>query len=78
MRCALISRAGQVMAYGRLLVRQQEDGALRLDLETDGGKQLQGGIIRSDGDMTEAGLALSQQFFEVWGMSDLTLNVTLR
>jgi hypothetical protein len=47
-----------------------------LDLQTDGGKRLEGGIIDSDGDMTSASEALFRQFFEAWGMSDLTLTVT--
>ncbi|MGF1520886.1 MAG: hypothetical protein ACFBSF_01025 [Leptolyngbyaceae cyanobacterium] len=75
MRCAIISRAGQVLAYGRLFIRQQGEEGLRLDLETDGGRLLEGGLLSEDGDMTEAGQILSEQFFDVWGMSDLTLNV---
>jgi len=75
MRCTIISRAGQVLAYGRLFMRYQEDGGLRLDLETDRGRVLQGGLIEEDGDMTQAGEILSEQFFDVWGMSDLTLSI---
>lgn len=75
MRCTIISRAGQVLAYGRLFIRQQQDGELRLDLETDGGRLLKGGLLGEDGDMTEASQVLSEQFFDVWGMSDLTLNI---
>ena len=78
MRCAIVSRAGQVLARGRLLVQKGDDGELRLDLQTDGGRVLQGGMIDADGDMTTAGLELSRQFFAVWGMSDLSLTVTLR
>jgi hypothetical protein len=76
MRCAIISRAGQVLARGRLILHKGDDGNLRLDLQTDGGKLLQGGIIDSDGDMTSASEGLFHQFFEAWGMSDLTLTVT--
>lgn len=75
MRCTIISRAGQVLAYGRLFIRHQEDGSLRLDLETDRGRILQGGIIDEDGDMSHASAVLADQFFDVWGMSDLTLSV---
>jgi hypothetical protein len=75
MRCTIISRAGQVLAYGRLFISQAEDGRLRLELETDRGRILQGGWISDDGDMTEASQVLSEQFFEVWGMSDLTLSI---
>ena len=75
MRCTIISRAGQVLAYGRLFIRPQADGSLRLDLETDRGRILEGGLIDEDGDMTRAGAILSDQFFDVWGMSDLTLSI---
>lgn len=75
MRCTITSRAGQVLAYGRLFIRQQEDGSLRLDLETDRGRLLQGGTIAEDGDMTVASEILAEQFFDVWGMSDLTLSI---
>ena len=75
MRCTIISRAGQVLAYGRLFIRYQEDGGLRLDLETDRGRILQGGLISEDGDMTEASEILADHFFDTWGMSDLTLSI---
>ncbi|MDX2213678.1 MAG: hypothetical protein SFY66_10335 [Oculatellaceae cyanobacterium bins.114] len=78
MRCAVISRAGQVLANGYLMLHREEDGELRLDLQTDGGRLLQGGIIEPDGDMTSASQTLFRQFFEVWGMSDVTLTVTIR
>jgi len=75
MRCTIMSRAGQGLAYGRLLIRQEEDGALRLLLETDGGRVLPGGLLSDDGDMSAASAALAEQFFDVWGMSDLTLSI---
>jgi len=75
MRCTIISRAGQVLAYGRLYVRPEEDGTLRLELETDRGRVLSGGLISEDGDMTVASEILADQFFDVWGMSDLTLSI---
>ena len=75
MRCTIISRAGQVLAYGRLFIHEEEDGELRLDLETDGGRLLKGGLLSEDGDMTQAAQVLSEQFFDMWGMSDLTLNI---
>ena len=78
MRCAISSRAGQVLARGRLILHKGDDGELRLDLQTDGGKLIEGGIIDSDGDMTSASEELFRQFLEVWGMSDLTLTVTVR
>lgn len=78
MRCAVISRAGQVLASGRLFLQNGEDGELRLNLRTDGGRIIEGGIIAPDGDLTVASEALFRRFFEVWGMSDLTLTVTIR
>ncbi|MCA1992105.1 MAG: hypothetical protein LDL41_08665 [Coleofasciculus sp. S288] len=76
MRCAIISRAGQVLAHGRLILHKCDDDKLRLDLQTDAGRLFQGGIIDPDGDLTSASEALFRHFFEVWGMSDLTLTVT--
>ena len=78
MRCAIISRAGQTLARGRLVLSPVEDGKLRLDLVTDRGRYLEGGLVSDDGDMTEASLELSNKFFDVWGMSNLQLHVTLR
>ena len=78
MRCAIISRAGQVLANGRLILSQDDEGELRLALETDGGRYLQGGVIGPDGDMTVASQVLFRQFFEVWGMSDLRLTFTVQ
>ena len=75
MRCTITSRAGQVLAYGRLFISHEEDGGLQLNLETDRGRLLQGGYLSEDGDMTEASQILSEQFFDVWGMSDLTLSL---
>lgn len=78
MRCSIISRAGQVLAQGSLSIHKQEDGELRLDLTTDGGRLIQGGLIGADGDMAPATQELFRQFFEVWGMSGVTLSVTMR
>ena len=78
MRCAIISRAGQTLARGKLVLTKVEADQLRLDLVTDRGRYLEGGLVRDDGDMTEASLELSKKFFDVWGMSNLSLHVTLR
>jgi hypothetical protein len=78
MQCSIISRAGQVLAKGRLIIHKEDDGALRLDMETNGGRLLQGGIIDASGDMAAASQVLFREFFETWGLSDLTLNVTIR
>lgn len=78
MRCAIISRAGQTLARGTLVLSKVKRGKQRLDLITDGGKHIEGGMVGADGDLTEASLELSRKFFDVWGMSDLQLHVTLR
>ena len=78
MRCAIVSRAGQVIAQGRLLLHKNDQGEWRLDLQTDGGRVIQGGLVEPDGDMTTASKTLFRGFFDVWGMSDLTLTVTVR
>lgn len=78
MRCAIISRAGQTLARGKLVLSPLPDGMLRLDLVTDRGRYLEGGLVSKDGDMTEASLELSRKFFAVWGMSDLQLQITLK
>jgi hypothetical protein len=78
MRCTISSRAGQVLAQGTLILHKGDDGELRLDLQTDGGRLIQGEIIDPDGDMTSASEGLFRQFFEAWGMSDLTLTVKIR
>jgi len=78
MRCAVVSRAGQVIANGRLLLCKNNEGEWQLNLQTDGGRVIEGGIVDPDGDMTVASKALFRGFFETWGMSDLTLTVTVR
>lgn len=73
MRCAIYSRAGQVLAKGQFIIHKDENGELRLDFRTDGGNLVEGGMIDSDGDLTSASKALYRQFYELWGISDLTL-----
>ncbi len=73
MRCAISSRAGQVLARGHLVIQKDENGELRLGFITDGGKLIQGGTIDPDGNLTEASKVLFRQFFETWRMSDITI-----
>ncbi len=73
MRCAISSRAGQVLARGHLVIQKDENGELRLGFITDGGKLIQGGTIDPDGNLTEASKILFRQFFETWRMSDITI-----
>ena len=73
MRCAISSRAGQVLAKGHLTIEKDESGELRLSFRTDGGKLIQGGIIDPDGDLTAASKVLFRQFFETWRMTDITI-----
>lgn len=74
MRCNISSRAGQVLATGKLIVEKDESGELRLSFRTDRGKLIQGGIIDADGDLAEASKVLFRAFFEAWGMTDITLS----
>jgi hypothetical protein len=73
MRCAISSRAGQVLVKGHLIIQKDENGELRLSFRTDGGKLIQGGIIDPDGDLATASQVLFRQFFETWRMSDITI-----
>ncbi|MBV9385778.1 MAG: hypothetical protein JOZ78_05050 [Chroococcidiopsidaceae cyanobacterium CP_BM_ER_R8_30] len=73
MRCAISSRAGQVLARGHLVLQKDENGELRLCFITDGGKLIQGGTIDPDGNLTQASEVLFRQFFETWRMSGITI-----
>ncbi|MBE9116727.1 hypothetical protein IQ249_12530 [Lusitaniella coriacea LEGE 07157] len=73
MRCAISSRAGQVLARGYLYIQKEDDGELRLNFESDRGTLIEGGIIEPDGNMNRASQTLMDRFFETWHMSDLTL-----
>ncbi|MBE9182591.1 hypothetical protein IQ268_29000 [Oculatella sp. LEGE 06141] len=73
MRCAISSRAGQVLAAGSLVIQEDDEGNWRLNLQTDSGRMIQGGVIGADGSLAEASQVLFRQFFDLWGMSDLTL-----
>jgi hypothetical protein len=76
MECAIISRAGQVLARGKLFLTPDGD-RLRLNLKTNGGKLIIGGIVGDDGDLTEASEMLFQNCYETWRMTGLTLTVTI-
>lgn len=76
MRCAISSRAGQVLANGYLFVEKDENGELRLNFHTDRGKVIQGGIVDADGDLTAASKVLFRAFYEAWGMTDITLTAS--
>ncbi len=78
MHCAIISRAGQVLARGKLFLQQEDNGELRLNLKTNGGKLIKGGIVAEDGDLSAASEVLFQQCYETWKMTGLTLTVTIR
>jgi hypothetical protein len=78
MRCSIISRAGQVIASGRLILQKDDQGELRLDLQTDGGRLIEGGLIGPEGDLETASQVLFRQFFQVWGMSGLTLSINIK
>lgn len=73
MRCAISSRAGQVIAQGRLVLDKDENGELRLNFQTNGGKVIQGGVVAADGDLSTASQELFRQFRSTWRMIDCTL-----
>ena len=78
MECAIISRAGQVLARGKLFLAREADNQLRLNLKTNGGKLILGGIVGDDGDLSAASEVLFQNCYETWRMTGLTLTVTIR
>lgn len=73
MRCAISSRAGQVLARGSLGIQKDENGEMKLFFQSDAGSLIVGGTISDDGNLNAASQELFRQFFQVWGMSDLTL-----
>jgi hypothetical protein len=73
MRCSIVSRAGQTLASGRFRISQGEDNQLYLDFESDRGRYIEGGLISEDGDLTSASQVLLRQFFEIWGVSEISL-----
>lgn len=77
MECAIISRAGQVLARGKLVLKREEDKT-RLNLETRGGKLIEGGFVGEDGDLEAASEVLFQNCFNTWRMSGLTLKVVIK
>lgn len=76
MECEIISRAGQVLARGKLIL-QQEEGKTRLNLETRGGKLIEGGLVAEDGDLGAASEVLFENCFATWRMTGLTLKVVI-
>ena len=77
MECAIISRAGQVLARGKLVLKHEDNGEIRLNLETRGGKLIEGGIVGEDGDLSSASEVLFKNCFATWRMTGLTLSVTI-
>ena len=78
MECRIISRAGQTLARGRLFLEHQEDGTTRLNLQTNRGTLIKGGIVDDDGDLRRASDELFANCFNYWGMSNLTLSINIR
>lgn len=78
MKCAIISRAGQVLARGKLFLQREANGEMRLNLETNGGKLIEGGIVGEDGDLSTASDVLFQNCYTVWRMTGLTLTITIQ
>lgn len=76
MECAIISRAGQVLARGKLVLKHEDEG-IRLNLETRGGKLIEGGFVGEDGDLGAASELLFENCFATWRMTGLTLKVEI-
>jgi hypothetical protein len=76
MECAIISRAGQVLARGKLLLQTENEG-IRLNLQTRGGKLIEGGFVGEDGDLGAASEVLFANCFATWRMTGLTLQVMI-
>jgi hypothetical protein len=76
MECAIISRAGQVLARGKLVLQTENNGT-RLNLETRGGKLIEGGFVGEDGDLGAASKVLFENCFTTWRMTGLTLQVVI-
>jgi hypothetical protein len=76
MECAIISRAGQVLARGKLVLQTTDHGT-RLNLETRGGKLIEGGLVGADGDLGAASEVLFENCFATWRMTGLTLQVVI-
>ena len=76
MECAIISRAGQVLARGKLVLKREDEG-IRLNLETRGGKLIEGGLVGEDGDLGAASEVLFETCFATWRMTGLTLKVVI-
>ena len=77
MECAIISRAGQTLARGRLILQQDDNGKTRLNLETRGGKLIEGGFVGEDGDLGTDSQVLFDNCFATWRMTGLTLTVNI-
>jgi predicted amino acid dehydrogenase len=78
MQCTVISRSGQVLARGKLILHQEEPAKMRLNLKTNAGRLIEGGIVDESGDLTSASEVLFEQCYQTWGMTGLTLTVTIR
>lgn len=78
MECRIISRAGQTLAKGQLYLQHEPDGKMRLNLKTNRGTLIEGGIVAEDGDLKSASDELFDNCFNYWGMSNLTLSINIR
>lgn len=78
MECKIISRAGQTLARGQLYLHHEADGKMRLNLKTNRGTLIEGGIVSEDGNLKSASDELFDNCFNYWGMSNLTLSINIR
>jgi len=75
MRCAVMSVAGQTLAFGRLCLEADETGQLCLVLRTDRGTRLVGGPVGADGDLGEASQQLFRQILRHYGVDGVRLSI---
>lgn len=78
MTCVIYSRAGQALSKGRLFIEPAEDHQLRLVYVSNNGNRISGGIIGENGDLEPATQELFDEFFRVWGMTELTMTTTVK
>ncbi len=74
MQCVVVSRAGQVIANGRLMLHKNDDGTWRLNMKTDGGRLLEGGVVDADGDLSAASDAVMFQMCGLYLVGALQCN----
>lgn len=78
MECRIISRAGQTLAKGQLFLQHEPDGKMRLNLRTNRGTLIKGGIVAEDGDLKSASDELFDNCYKYWRLSGMSLSINIR